>query len=263
MSTTSFRRLSASVLAVVLTIVLTVAGGCASRLEFPGPSSDLTLNGDLRRPEAAGPRPAVVLLAPCGGITSHMGEWAAWLNREGYVTLIVDSFGPRRSRTACLGQRPTEGDAARDAIDALAYLRTLSFVDGQRVAVMGWSHGAGAALRASSSFGPGPVSLDRIAFRAAVAFYPGCLFLDVRTSTPTLLLLAGRDDWTPAGQCVAIGEMARNEDAPVRWEVYPDAQHAFDRPDAAPYLGHVMAYDGAAAAAAREAVRKFLAEQLR
>jgi dienelactone hydrolase len=147
-------------------------------------------------------------------------------------------------------------------MDALNYVKTLTFVDGDRVAVMGWSHGGGAALEASGRrsrlwYDPD----DRLAFRAAVAFYPPCQYLDDETQTPTLMLLAGRDDWTPPNWCVAVAE--RIGLRRVSWKVYPDACHAFDLPGKMrTYLGYVMAYDGPATRASRMEVRAFLAEQL-
>src|SRR5262245_11495090 len=224
-------------------IAIGCAGGCASRTSIPASSGSLTLPADLYRPDGNGPFPAVVLLAPCGGVTAHMGDWAEWLKDQGYVALVVDSFTPRGARNACQGGIPSPSAVGRDAVDGLVYLRTLPFVDAKRVAVMGWSHGGAAALDASGRpglwFGPG----EQPAFRAAVAFYPPCQFLSDDTRTPTLLLLAGRDDWTPIGPCLALGELARRRDRPVSWEVYPDAQHAFDRPGARPDMGYTMAYD--------------------
>jgi len=254
----------AAAIAVLLAALLTA---CASRVQIPGSSGNLKLglSGELHRPDRSGRLPAAVLLAPCGGVTRHMGEWAAWLNDHGYVTLVVDSFSPRFATDACQGGKPTIADAARDAIDALAYLRSLSFVDPNRVAVIGWSHGAGAALQATSSlrFRTRPSdSGGEIAFQAAIAFYPPCQFLDSATTTPTLLLLAGRDDWTPPNQCVAIGERTVGSDRTIVWQLYPTAHHAFDRPDATPYLGHTMVYDSEAAAASHTAVLKFLSERL-
>jgi dienelactone hydrolase len=237
--------------------------GCAAQVEFPSSAAKLTLRGALYRPERTGPLPAVVLLPPCGGVNESTGAWAGWLKDQGYVAFVVDSFSPRGARNACQGGPPSVAAAARDATDALAHLKTLPFVDGERVALIGWSHGAAATLVATGiyghpSFGPG----STLVFAAAVAYYPDCFFFDGRTETPTLLLLAGRDDWTPPAQCLHNADVARGRGTPVSWEVYPQAQHAFDRPLAAPYLGHVMAYDANAAAASREAVRRFLAERL-
>jgi dienelactone hydrolase len=249
------------VAATTAIMVAAVLAGCASRISIPGSSGGLTLPGDLYRPEGSGPFPAVVLLGHCGGVEPFMADWARWLTNQGYVALLLDSFAPRGATNACQGGPPTVSTAARDAMDALAYLKSSPLVDGERVAVMGWSHGAGAALQASSrTLRPFGVS-EALRFRAAVALYPACSNLDVQTPTPTLLLLAGRDDWTPPRQCVSMGEFARGRGSPVSWEMYANAHHSFDRPGARPAFGFTMEYDGSAAAAAHEAVRTFLAAQ--
>ena len=70
----------------------------------PGPASWLA------KPEGDGPFPAVVLIHGCSGTernTAHQTVWrglnrhAGLLNANGYVTLIVDSFGPRRITDGC------------------------------------------------------------------------------------------------------------------------------------------------------------------
>lgn len=256
------RRLHLAAASLILASV--VMSGCASRSPFPSSTGPLTLVGDMVRPETGGPFPAVVLLAPCGGISPHMGDWARWLKGQGYVAFIVDSFAPRGSTNACRGEPPRVPQMARDALDALAYLKTLPFVDSERVAVMGWSHGGGAALEASDHYNNGRSGSDpRRAFRAAVAFYPPCQSLDDQTATPTLMLLAGADDWTPSGYCLVGGQRALDQHRPVSWAMYANAQHAFDQPGPMRnYLGHNMSYDAEAAAASHKAVQAFLAEQL-
>lgn len=253
-------RLTVAAMIVMLGVVMS---GCASRIQFPAvsgySSTSLTLVGDLYRPDGSGRLPAVVLLAPCGGVTQHMGSWATWLKGQGYVALIVDSFSPRGSRNACRGESPSIPDAARDALAALSYLTTLTFVDGERVAVIGWSHGAGAALAVSRLTRLDSEFAGRPTFRAAVAFYPPCQFLDDSTQTPTLMLLAGRDDWTPTARC-----MVTEGQRVLSWKLYPNAYHAFDQPGPMrTYLGHVLAYDGSATDASQEEVRRFLAQELR
>ena len=47
-------------------------------------------------------------------------------------------------------------------------------------------------------------------FRVAVAYYPPCEFADVLTKTPTLVLLAEQDDWTPPGRCQVVERDAEN-----------------------------------------------------
>ena len=256
------QRLAIRVCTAIAAAALLVA--CASQQRIPSTSSGLTLDVQVYRPETGGRLPALVLLAPCGGVTSHMVDWARWLNAQGYVALVVDSLAPRGLATACLGGRgPNEFQVGRDGVDALVYAKTLPFVDPDRVAAMGWSLGAGAVLEASSTRRTSWPGLENTPpFRAVVAFYPSCWSLDRQTTTPTLVLLAGRDDWTRPEPCLEAAVEERRLAPLLKVEFYPEALHAFDRPDATPYLGHQMAYDRAASAAAHDAVRAFLAERV-
>ena len=72
------------------------------------------------------------------------------------------------------------------------------------------------------------------AFRAAVAFYPGCRTLGRATPlyqpyAPLLILSGGADDWTPAAPCAEMMRVAQDRGAPADIVVYPDAHHSFDR----------------------------------
>ena len=91
---------------VAVTLVILcplVAAGPASAESFKIASfsaddsdKDLMLEGELSKPGGDGPFPAVVLLHTCGGFNDWFkGCWPEYLNSLGYVTLAVDSFGPR------------------------------------------------------------------------------------------------------------------------------------------------------------------------
>ena len=68
--------------------------GFESPLASPQP-----LQGYLRQPNSAGPSPAVVLLHSCNGNWARLDErWGKKIAAWGYVTLTVDSFGPRGMR---------------------------------------------------------------------------------------------------------------------------------------------------------------------
>ena len=115
-----------------------------------------TLTGQLYRPDAAGPAPAVVLMHGCGGVWSLQREWARRLQSWGYVALVLDSFGPRGVEAICpeldSGQ-PHQGNyVARvfDAYGAHGYLSALDVVDAERIALLGWSHGAEVGLRVAT-----------------------------------------------------------------------------------------------------------------
>ncbi len=49
------------------------------------------------------------------------------------------------------------------------------------------------------------------------------------TRIPTLILIGGADDWTPASTCQQMVAGARGRSARVKIIVYPGAHHQFDR----------------------------------
>lgn len=221
-------------------------------VRFPSQDGDLTggapttLTGRLLRPAGTGPHPSVILLHGCGGLyaksTGRVSQrhvwWATTLQRQGYEVLMVDSFGPRGVSDLCTAKdRPVRAsvERKRDAWAALAYLRHRPEVDHDRIAVMGWSQGAGTVLAAYSAGDDGPAGTESGGFRAAIAFYPGCKTplsdADWQPDGPLLMLVGEKDDWTPPESCV---DLVKRDAVKERTElvVYPNAYHGFDAPDA-------------------------------
>ena len=159
--------------------------------------------------------------------------WAEHLRDRGFVTLLVDSYGPRLLGFLCSTperDRPikTDRERVRDAYGALQYLRERDDVRPDAIGVMGWSNGAQAALwTIAQSSAP--------AFRAAVGFYPsGCARVAEagwRSAVPLLILVGSADDWTGAQPCLDLGRTANDAGGAVSTVVYPEAHHAFDAPD--------------------------------
>jgi dienelactone hydrolase len=152
-----------------------------------------------------------------------------------------------------------------DAYAAKAYLASQSFVDSNRVAVMGWSHGGATTLYAVDN-----IYLDKISsapFKAAIAFYPGCVMRLLRVNAPLLILIGAEDDWTLASRCKDMVSQSEQwgDKTPsgVTLKVYPGAHHGFD--SLAPlgsYYGHTVGRHPEAAAQAEEEVKWFLAQHL-
>ena len=212
-------------------------------VEFPAlkdfQGEPVQLNALQFRPAGSGPFPALVLLHGCGGmytpsgyITASYRRWAELLAEDGYVALLVDSFNPRGHRTICeLQKRPIleSRERVEDAYAAARWLSQQPYVGAGRIGLLGWSNGGTGTLYALR-----PASRVDPAFRAAVAFYPGCRTLS-RAKTPyqpyapLLILAGGADDWTPAAPCADLVDIAKGQSAPANIVVYPDAHHSFDR----------------------------------
>lgn len=257
-------RGNSGVVPVLLVLCLSlVVASCAAHVRFPTVtrSGRVEVAATLQRPDGTGPFPAVVLLHTCAGLGPYAYTWASWLQREGYAALVVDSFSaPGRLAYVCgVGRDPSVSDVARDALGALAYLRSLPFVDHERVALMGWSYGAEAALEAGAHGG----------LRAIVAFYPWCGYgVLPLPAAPSLLLLAEADTDSPPQGCVEVAIRAHQAGLPVWWTVYPGAHHGFDMAELGTRgivtrRGHTMRYDPKATADAEQRIRAFLSQHLR
>jgi dienelactone hydrolase len=235
--------------------------------EGPKPA---TLTARLHRPAGAGPFPAVVFMHGCRGIGERQHALATELAQEGYVVLVVDSFGVRGIERMCASTDALPADIrAADVFAAVRNLHARRDVDRTRIGVVGWSHGGSTTLWAMTyqSDHPGePLA-------AAIAFYPGCADAPGWDAGPPLLmLLAEKDNWALPSRCLHLADRMRAGDRSVQTIVYPDAQHGFDdvslkRPllvrDALRGRGATMAYDPEAHADARRQVREFLAQHLK
>lgn len=249
-------------------------------------SQGVLLTGKLYRPSWSGARPAVVLMHGCAGIYSYSDpargiarlytEWANRLASAGYVALLVDSFGPRGTPQNQCGNGPVGvsevSDRPHDANAARAFLASRTGeVDGQRIALLGWSHGGSSTFSALSN-----TMATAGGFRAGFAFYPGCglynAFGGISTSTyvpyaPLLILHGGADPLYQSGYCptriqraieLGAGTASGN---PIEMIVYSGAQHSFD--NARKVDGEYTIYDVNAKSSADAEVMNRLPQLLR
>jgi dienelactone hydrolase len=204
-------------------------------------SSPAPLKGFLFKPEGNGRHPAVIMMHGCGGAYASSGKlgdrhrmWGEYLAAHGYVVLLLDSFSSRGIVQLCttrFAERPLkESDRVGDAYAALAYLRERADVDTKRVALLGWSHGAGVTLDAITH-----KPEEGVGFSAAVAFYPGCSARNKRADrfhpyAPLLVLIGEADDWTPALPCKQLTAAVAARGEAMRIVTYPGTYHDFDNP---------------------------------
>jgi dienelactone hydrolase len=239
----------------------------ATVVEFENPlASPLPLQGYLRQANHAGPSPAVVLLHGCNGNWRRLDErWGRLIASWGYVTLSVDSFGPRGLSNTCSGGAPV--DLAFDAYRALNYLVQEPFVDPARVAVLGFSQGGWLTLTSVEHGAVEQTAQNK--FHAAAAFYPRCLGFKGNMTVPTLILIGEADDWAPADECRNMVDgrddwgisRQKGEGIPIRLVVYPDAYHAFDvdrLQTSVEYFGHHLEFNRSATDQSIGTLREFL-----
>lgn len=195
----------------------------------------VAISGELSMPgNGLRPVPAVIILHGSSGVNPGDRVWAQRMNALGYASFVVDSFTGRGIRNTEKDQ--TQLSMTADIADAYAALRLLATdprIDKEKIAVMGFSRGGVAALYSSLEPFRAAATEGDLRFAAHVAFYPSCSItydsahLD---GSPVLILVGGKDNYTPAAPCIDYAETLRSKGAQVTLKEYPDAWHGFDRP---------------------------------
>lgn len=226
-------------LRVPLAAVLVACCSTAHSLEPATLPGDPPLHVQWQAAAQSGRRPAIIALHGCGGLYTRRGafddrytSYADRWNAAGWHVVAPDSFGSRGQGAICT-QPATErtikvAHRRNDVLRTAAWLMARDDVDPQRVAVVGWSHGAMAALDV----------LDRARWpsqapAAIVAYYPACSVWKrralVQPAAPLLMLLGDADDWTPAAPCKELGERFQADyPGAVTVRSYADGYHGFD-----------------------------------
>ncbi|WP_161788556.1 dienelactone hydrolase family protein [Burkholderia paludis] len=204
-------------------------------LSHSASSEKAVISGELSIP-GKGPHivPAVIILHGSSGVNRGERVWAQRMNALGYASFVVDSFTGRGIRNTEKDQ--TQLSMTADIADAYAALRLLATdprIDKERITVMGFSRGGVAALYSSLEPFRLAATQGDLRFAAHVAFYPSCgISYDAAhlDGSPVLMLVGGKDNYTPAGPCIAYAATLRSKGAQVTLKEYPDAWHGFDRP---------------------------------
>ena len=238
---------------LLLFLATAVPAHAYERVYFPSLDGNTQLTAYLATPEGEGPFPAVVLLHGCGGmhyagsVSPLYASWAKLLNDHGFVTLTVDSAGPRNFRATC-GDREKRVRMYRerpfDAYGALEFLQSKNFIRPDKIGLVGWSQGGGIVLLtivSESIARPDPAPLHD--FAVAAAFYPALCndrlqstpFTKVApqswsTKIPLLVLHGAADNWARPEPCELFISEVKARGNPVSIILYPDAHHGFDAP---------------------------------
>jgi dienelactone hydrolase len=227
-----------------------------------------TLQAVLLRPDESTtePMPTVLVLHGSGGLFStpdrndtklevspEFADWAGMLTRRGYAVLLPDSFYSRgyfEWDDHPRGVDETDRLIMRsyDVYGALRYMCEQSFVDCERVGLVGFSNGGSVALMAMherldevSGMSALTPAADRERFVAAFPFYPGCDFQGLVDDavgpyypTAPVAIHHGSEDpllehcpeRVDAAQAVA--QERGVADVPLALTIYDGADHGFD-----------------------------------
>jgi dienelactone hydrolase len=160
--------------------------------------------------------------------------YARQLAAMGVAALVVDTFGARRDRATSFIDRLlkiTESMMLADAYAALRYLDGRPEIDGNRVALIGFSYGGMAATYAAYAQVAESYAPDGERFAAHVAYYGPCIaeFEDSRaTGAPLLMLHGGKDEIVDAKRCAEVAAALESGGSQVKTIVYPEAFHQWD-----------------------------------
>ena len=199
-------------------------------------SGKVEIRADLSFPsKGRGPFPAVVIAHTIGGyFEANEGWFAAELRKAGFATLTYDSFKPRNWTGRFAKADPSVGPSALyDAFAALDFLAGHSNIDQTKIAVIGFSHGGDVAhMAAFERFRRAMMPNRR--FAAHVGFYPGWVWgtragKDAYSGAPVLLLLADKDELTPAAKVESyLAYLKKDDPAPnIQVVTYRNAYHAW------------------------------------
>jgi len=198
------------------------------------PAGPVALTGELTLPAGSGPFPAVVLMHGCGGLGNAEAGWVEPLTRAGYATFVLDSLTGRGLNEVCTDSRALISlQRMPDAYGALRILATHPRLDARRLALMGFSHGGGATLGASTRWAHDRYAAQSgAAFKVFLPFYPAncnTVFPErMSIAAPLRIHVGVLDDWTPAGPCRELVDALQVSGQDAEITVYAGAHHSFD-----------------------------------
>ena len=196
----------------------------------------VTLGGELRIPGPPGAKvPAVILVHGSGGIGGATDAWARELNAIGVAAFILDTFSGRGIVSTVADQSQLNSLAMMiDSYRALALLAEHPRIDRERIAIMGFSKGAVAAVYSANERFRKMYAPHGAGFAAHIGLYTPCNIEyrddDKTTGKPIRLFHGIADDYVPIGPCRIYVERLKKAGAGVQLTELADAHHAYDNP---------------------------------
>src|SRR5580658_6484333 len=179
---------------------------------------------DAYLPEAADrPVPAIIALHGAGGGVSGMERYASLLAARGFAVYLLHYFDRTGIESA---DKPTIMRNfplwMRTLWDATSFVEKQPAVDGERIALLGFSLGAYLSL-ANSAIDP------RV--KAVVEFFGGMpkeMNLFMRRLCPVLILHGEEDATVPVEEAYNLKKLLEKKGIPYEINIYPGAGHGFE-----------------------------------
>ncbi len=191
------------------------------------PSGGATMLAYLARPNASGRFPAVLVQHENMGTAEHFRDVARRFAKNGYVALHLDLFSrqggtnavPANERASILTAPGAADQWVADWQAAMAYLRTLPFVQGDRIGMIGFCFGGNVTWN---------VAIKEPSLRAAAPFYGIPDYRDEvgNVRAAVLAVYAALDQRVDATIPMVEEQLAAHRRV-FKINVYPDANHGF------------------------------------
>jgi dienelactone hydrolase len=212
----------------------------------------------FRTPVGRGPFPTALLYSGCDGPKDNLDRWAAALNAAGWAAIIVDSHAPRGLdslevwRLVCAGQILMGSERAGDVLVSIDDARRLPFVDPDRLALIGASHGGWAIMDLLALDPPARLPFNLASLRpdapadpldgvvGTILLYPYCGPASLarpdgwRRPIAALFMLSADDVIAPSAPCLRIAAAMEARGLPVESLVFEGVTHGFDQEEKAP-----------------------------
>jgi dienelactone hydrolase len=193
-----------------------------------------TIAGELRFPATTdGKLPAVVLVHGSGGLRGAHSRWADELNSIGVAAVVLDSFTGRGITSTVNDQSQLDTLAMMvDAYRVLGVLARDARIDSDRIAVMGFSKGAVAAVYSSNERFRRMWAPRGVQFAAHIGLYTPCGTTyrddDKLTGKPLRLFRGVADDYVPIGPCREYVLRLQRAGVDVSLTEFAGAYHTYD-----------------------------------
>lgn len=197
-------------------------------VQFSGPAG--AISGYQSRPKAPGKYPGIIVIHENRGINDHIRDVARRFAKEGYVALAPDLLSrgggtekanPKGEGMSNIRQVAPVKAVTEDTDAALAYLRSLSDVRGDRLGVVGFCWGGEMTFN---------IATYSRGLRAVVVYYgrsPNPLDLVEKIEVPVLAHYGGEDKGVNGG-IAATEEAMKKYNKGYNYKIYPGAQHGFN-----------------------------------